>query len=548
MIRRKIEDFIKKSKYYNHLDKDVKNSGHIGLKVEIETPERKEHGDYAAKVYRIEKRWTDSSGENESHSNMPQEDYEKIILDIKKDPDFQRYFEDAKFAFPIFINFSLSQKYLQEQIKDIIKQGDKFGHLSFGRDKKVQVEFISANPTGPLHIGNGRGAFFGDCLANSLAKAGFRVYREYYINNAKANNQIRELGRTVLGRGTTYLTKDLKLKIRKLKPKLKKITDEGNAGYLLAKIIQEENKNFIGKKLKIKFDTWFSEENLYRKSRIKKIYELLKKKKLIYKKEGAEWLKVLSFDAPKDEVIIRQTGEPTYFLSDITYHQDKFKRGFSKIIDIWGADHQGHVPKMKAAAKMLGFKGDLNILITQIVRLKGEKLSKRKGKIITLAQLVEEVGLDATRFFYLMKSLNTQMEFDIKLAKERSQKSPVYYIQYAHARICSCLKKLGLKPDIKKLSKSKTFNLLYHPGELSLMKEIMRFPEIIEDTAKDYQVQRIPQYAIELATAFHQFYRDCKVLSEVEGLREARLALILATKQVLRNTLDLMGISTPERM
>ena len=548
MIRRKIEDFIKKSKYYNHLDKDVKNSGHIGLKVEIETPERKEHGDYAAKVYRIEKRWTDSSGENESHSNMPQEDYEKIILDIKKDPDFQRYFEDAKFAFPIFINFSLSQKYLQEQIKDIIKQGDKFGHLSFGRDKKVQVEFISANPTGPLHIGNGRGAFFGDCLANSLAKAGFTVYREYYINNAKANNQIRELGRTVLGRGTTYLTKDLKLKIRKLKPKLKKITDEGNAGYLLAKIIQEENKNFIGKKLKIKFDTWFSEENLYRKSRIKKIYELLKKKKLIYKKEGAEWLKVLSFDAPKDEVIIRQTGEPTYFLSDITYHQDKFKRGFSKIIDIWGADHQGHVPKMKAAAKMLGFKGDLNILITQIVRLKGEKLSKRKGKIITLAQLVEEVGLDATRFFYLMKSLNTQMEFDIKLAKERSQKSPVYYIQYAHARICSCLKKLGLKPDIKKLSKSKTFNLLYHPGELSLMKEIMRFPEIIEDTAKDYQVQRIPQYAIELATAFHQFYRDCKVLSEVEGLREARLALILATKQVLRNTLDLMGISTPERM
>ena len=548
MIRRKIEDFIKKSKYYNHLDKDVKNSGHIGLKVEIETPERKEHGDYAAKVYRIEKRWTDSSGENESHSNMPQEDYEKIILDIKKDPDFQRYFEDAKFAFPIFINFSLSQKYLQEQIKDIIKQGDKFGHLSFGRDKKVQVEFISANPTGPLHIGNGRGAFFGDCLANSLAKAGFRVYREYYINNAKANNQIRELGRTVLGRGTTYLTKDLKLKIRKLKPKIKKITDEGNAGYLLAKIIQEENKNFIGKKLKIKFDTWFSEENLYRKSRIKKIYELLKKKKLIYKKEGAEWLKVLSFDAPKDEVIIRQTGEPTYFLSDITYHQDKFKRGFSKIIDIWGADHQGHVPKMKAAAKMLGFKGDLNILITQIVRLKGEKLSKRKGKIITLAQLVEEVGLDATRFFYLMKSLNTQMEFDIKLAKERSQKSPVYYIQYAHARICSCLKKLGLKPDIKKLSKSKTFNLLYHPGELSLMKEIMRFPEIIEDTAKDYQVQRIPQYAIELATAFHQFYRDCKVLSEVEGLREARLALILATKQVLRNTLDLMGISTPERM
>ena len=536
MAREKISKLIKKS--IKDLQKTRKLPKFELPDFQVERPEEKSHGDYATnvamKIARIAKR----------NPMM----IAKLIVGLLNHITARPLFNKAVIVQPGFINFFLSNEYLQEQVGEILKEGEEFGQLQIGKNKKFQVEFISANPVGPLHIGNGRGAFLGDCLANSLAKAGFRVYREYYINNAKANNQIRELGRTALGRGTTYLTKDLKSKIRKLKPKLKKITDEGDAGYLLAKVIQEENKNFIRKKLKIKFDTWFSEENLYRKSRMKKIYELLKKKKLIYKKEGAEWLKVSSFDAPKDEVIIRQTGEPTYFLSDIIYHQDKFRRGFSKIIDIWGADHQGHVLKMKAAAKMLGFKGDLNILITQIVRLKGEKLSKRKGKIITLVQLVEEVGLDATRFFYLMKSLNTQMEFDIKLAKERSQKSPVYYIQYAHARICSCLKKLRDRPGINKLIKSKNLKLLHHPNELSVIKELIRLPEIIEDIAKDYQVQRIPQYAIELATAFHQFYRDCRVLTEEEDLKEARLALVLATRQVLENTLNLMGISAPERM
>jgi arginyl-tRNA synthetase len=326
---------------------------------------------------------------------------------------------------------------------------------------------------------------------------------------------------------------------------LEKIKDEGEAGYLLAQEVQKQNRNFIEKKLKIKFDNWVSEENLYKKGKVKKIYQWLKKKGLVYEKEGAEWLKISKFGAPKDEVIVRKDGNPTYFLSDIAYHKDKFERGFKKIINIWGADHQGHLPKIKAVAKILGYKGNLDILISQMVRLKGGmRLSKRKGQIITLEELVDEVGLDVARFFYLVKSLNTQMEFDLDLAKEQSQKNPVYYIQYAHTRICGILRKSKVKSQKSKVN----YRLLNHPSELELIKQLVKFPEIIEDCAKDYQLQRIPQYALDLATSFHQFYRDCRVLTEKENLKKARLALILATKIVLKNTLNLMGISAPEKM
>jgi arginyl-tRNA synthetase len=273
----------------------------------------------------------------------------------------------------------------------------------------------------------------------------------------------------------------------------------------------------------------------------------LKKKNLVYKEEGAEWLKTSKFGDEKDRVIIRKDGMPTYLLSDVAYHKDKFDRGFQRVINVWGADHQGHISKIKAVAKILGFKGDLDILITQLVRLKTGRLSKRKGEVITLEWLVDEVGLDATRFFYLAKSLDTQMEFDVELAKEKSEKSPVFYVQYAYARICSILKKLRIKNEKLKIT-TKNLKLLKHPSELELIKQLIRFPEIVEDTAKDYQVQRLPQYAIDLATSFHQFYRDCRVLIENKSLSEARLALILATKTVLKNTLSLMGISAPEKM
>jgi len=278
---------------------------------------------------------------------------------------------------------------------------------------------------------------------------------------------------------------------------------------------------------------------------------------LVYQKDNAWWLKTSKFGDERDWVVVRKTGEPTYLLSDIAYHKDKIDRGFDKIINIWGADHQAHVSKIKAAAKMLGYKGDLDILILQLVTLRGkERISKRSGRIINLEDLVDEIGLDVARFFYLQKSLDTHMEIDLVLAKEQSEKNPVYYIQYAHARICAILRKYGksqilnLKSQINskfQIPNSK-LKLLNHPSELELIKQLIRFPEIIEDTAKDYRVQRLPQYAMDLAAVFHQFYRDCKVLTDDKNLIKTRLALVSAAKIVLENVLSLMGVSAPEKM
>jgi len=510
-----------KEKIKNLTARAVKNLYKKEVEIEVERPVTKNYGDYTTNVAMAIK-------EN------PQEIAKQIKSTILEKVEVKNG----------FINFFLSKEYLQEQVKEILKEKDKFGCLKINKGKRANLEFISANPTGELHLGHGRGAFFGDVLANILEKSGAKVIKEYYINDAKTSLQIKELGKTALGEGITYSTDYLKKAIKKIKNKIEKSSGEGEAGYLLAQLVQKDIRGFIEEKLKIRFAKWVSEENdLYKKSKIAKIKNWLTKKRLIYKKEGAIWLKTSKYDETKDWVVIRGTGEPTYLLSDIAYHQDKFERKFDRIIDIWGADHQGHVGKIKAVAKMLRYKGDLDILISQVVRLRKGKISKRKGQVVTLEWLINEVGLDAARFFYLMKSLDTQVEFDVDLAKEKSVKSPVYYIQYAHARICSILRKI---PNHK--FPDSNLKLLVHHSELNLIKQLIRLPEIIEETAKDYQVQRLPQYSTELAAAFHQFYRDCRVLTETRSLLAARLALVLATKIVLNNTLDLMGISAPEKM
>jgi len=562
MIRQEIAKLIEKS--IKELQRAKKLPKFDLPEVQIEHPEEKTNGDYAANIAMVVARQT-----------------KKSPMEIAKLINFQfpisnsQFLEKTQVVEPGFINFFLSEEYLQKQVAEIMRRKEKFGDLKIGKNQKIQVEFISANPTGLLHIGHGRGAFFGDTLANVLDKAGYKATREYYINDAKNSSQIKELGKTALGKGITYLTENLKTQIAKLKTttQISKL-NEGEAGYLLAREIQKDIKDFIEKKLKIKFNNWVSEEDLYKKNKIDKIFNWLKNKNLAYKKERAWWIKTSKFGDSQDWVIIRsqaEGGEPTYLLSDIAYHQDKFDRDFQKIINILGADHQGHVGKIKAVAKILDYRGDLDILISQVVRLKRGKISKREGKTITLEWLIDEVGLDAARFFYLMKSLDTQMEFNVELAKERSAKSPVYYVQYAHARICSILRKIPNKIQRclsggRRVGRSPNLKLLKHPSETALIKELIKFPEIIEDTAKDYQVQRLPQYAIDLATSFHQFYRDCKVLTKdynpptasshsslrsewaPKNLRVARLGLILATQTVLKNTLDLMGVSAPEKM
>lgn len=525
MIRQEIRKLVEKAAKNSRLN--------IPGVIMVDYSENKEHGDYATSIaLQIAK--TIKMTPMAIARNLRSQ-----ILNLQSD-----LFEKIEVADPGFINFFISKEYLQKQVKEVLKQKEKFGSLESGRGKKINIESVSANPTGQLHIGNGRSAFSGDVLANVLEKAGYKVTREYLINNAKVNTQIKLLGKTAKGQGTAYLNDYLKSKIEKLRSKLEKTKNESEAGCLLAEEIQKDNQDFLENKLKIKFDVWISEEDFYKNNKIKKTLNWLKKKNLVYEKEGAWWVKTSEFGDTRDWVVVRETGEPTYLLSDITYHQDKIDRGFQKIIDIWGADHQAHVSKMKAASKMLGYKGDLDILILQLVTLKGrEKISKRKGNVITLNDLVDEIGLDVARFIYLQKSLATHMEIDLNLAKEQSEKNPVYYTQYAYARIHSILTKSKIKNP-----SSKNLELLNHPSELNLIKELIRFLEIIEDIARDYQVQRLPQYAMELATSFHQFYRDCQVISEDKNLTQVRLSLVLATKIVLKNTLSLMGISAPERM
>jgi len=511
MTREEIEKLIEKA---------VRDFYKKEVKVKVERPQDSVFGDYATNVAMILKK-------------NPQE-----IADVIKDSTILEKIE-VKAG---FINFFLSKKYLQKQIKEILKKKEKFGQIKIGKREKVNVEFISANPTGPLTLGNGRGGFCGDVLANVLTKAGFKAEREYYVNDT--GEQVRKLGHSILGDSEAVYRGDY---IEELRKKIKGENAE-KIGEKAAEIILKETiKPTVGK-MKIKFDTWFSEKSLYQKKEVNKVLDFLEKEGSSYKKERALWFKSTEFGDDKDRVLIKADGEPTYFLSDIAYLKNKIKRGFKTLFFFWGADHFGYINRIKAAAGVLGFdKDNVRIVIMQLVRLirQGEevKMSKRAGVYVTLDELIDEVGLDAARFFFLTRSPDTHLNFDLDLAKEQSEKNPVYYVQYAYARICSILKKTEIKNPV-----TENLKLLNHPSELNLIKQLIRLPEIIEDTRRDYQVQRLPQYSVDLATVFHQFYRDCRVISGDKKLSKARLSLVLAAKIVFKNTLDLMGVSAPGKM
>jgi len=506
-------------------------------KIKIESGERKTekeiHGDYSSSIALVITKLTKKD---------PLKIAELIKSEIQKRKS--KTFEKIEIKFPGFINFFLSEEYLRKEIEKIIKEKDEFGNLKIGKKEKVNVEFISANPTGPLTLGNGRGGFCGDVLVNVLNKADFKAKREYYINDT--GEQIRKLGHSVIGDSEAVYkgdyVNDLKKKIKSAGKNPEKIGEEA------AKIILEKMIKPSVDKMGIKFDLWFSEKSLYKSKEIDKMLNYLKNKKLTYEKEGALWFRSTQFGDDKDRVLVKTDGENTYITSDAAYLKNKIDRNFDKLIYIWGADHYGYIARLKAVARSLGFeKEKVEIILMQLVRLfennKEVRMSKRKGVYVTLDELISEVGLDVARFFFLEKAADTHLDFDLSLAKEKSSKNPVYYIQYAHARICSILKKIkNPKFNIKNLEP------LQHASELNLIKQLIRLPEIIEDTAKDYQVQRIPQYATILAVAFHQFYRNCRVISENKELTKARLYLITATKIVLKNTLDLMGISAPNKM
>lgn len=504
----------------------------------IEYPEDAKLGDYSTNVAFLLAR---------NEKKKPFLIAEMLAEKIASDPKAKKMFEKVEAAGAGFVNVTLSQECLHKQLGSM---RDSTPHINIGRGKKLNIEFLSANPTGKFQVGNGRGGFYGDVLGNILRLAGYSVVKEYYINNAKNSNQIRELGKTALGQGEKYLTEYVEGKIQDLAKQFTKMAGSdpaifGEAGFLLANEIHKENKKFLEEKAGIIFDIWTEEEELYKKGLLEKTFEYLKKKGVVYEKEGAQWLKTTKFGDDKDKVLVRSSGEYGYYLADIAYHWDKMKRGYKVIVDVFGADHQGHVRPIKIAMQILGFRGKFNVVVSQLVQAKGGgKFSKRAGNVILLEELIREVGVDASRFFYLMKSQDTQMEFDMDLAKEQSAKNPVYYVQYAHARMASILRKAGESYELRVTS----YELLSHLSELNLIKYLIRWPEAIEDTANDYQVQRITSYATDLATFFSQFYRDCRVISEDEELARARLALVVLTQRVLKEALEALGVSAPNKM
>ncbi len=467
--------------------------------------------------------------------------------------------EKIETAAPGFVNFYIGKKFLEEQVGAILKENKDYGANDFGQNKKIQVEFISANPTGPLTLGNGRGGFFGDVLANVLARAGFNVKREYFINDA--GYQVEVLGHSVLKDDKAQYKGDyVDLLNKKLvgwfKSKDPKIVGQKAAKYILDKMIQPT----IEQRMKIRFDEWVSEDALRHSGEPDKVLVMLKEKNLTYEQDGATWFKSTEFGDDKDRVLITSAkdgrdSEATYLLPDAAYHYKKFVEDeFDKVIDIWGADHHGYIARLQAAGKALGVwdEQNLKIIIMQLVRLfeggQEVKMSKRAGTYITLDELLEQIPLDVARFFFLMRSPDTHMDFNLDLAKEQSDKNPVYYVQYAHARICSILAKVKSQ-KLKVKTENQNLKLLEHPSELALIKQLIRLPEIVEDTAQDYQVHRLPQYALDLVRQFHKFYEQCRVIDENNIAKtQARLGLCEATRIVLKNTLDLMGISAPEKM
>ena len=524
--------------------------------IAVERPQNPEHGDYASSLpLKLAK----------PLKKNPIEIANVLAKYLKKD----EIFEDVVVANPGFLNFVLSRKWLQDQVDQMLSDPKSYGVTNAGEGKKIQVEYISAHPTGRLHVAHARGAVIGSTLANVLKSAGFEVEQEYYLNDAGA--QIDKFNRSLVARYMQSLGNDVELPedsypgedVIAVAEKIRDsssdnydtddpgaLSDLGKAGIqLMIEGIKEDIES-----LRIDFDNWFSEKSLFENGQFEKCIGLLKEMGYVGDRDGATWLLNSNLGEEKDNVLIRSNGTPTYFSTDIAYHYDKFiQRKFDTVIDVWGADHQGQVPRLKSAMKMLGSDPDnLEMILVQMVRFKKgetiEKLSKREGNIVPLIELVSEIGADACRFMFLSRSHETQLDFDLDLAKKQSSENPVYYIQYGHARICSIL---DLAVEKKINYSNGSVYMLSHESEIQLINKILELPSVIDAIADTYEVHHLPHYSLELATAFHNFYQNCRVISENEedlGLSKARLKLCEATKLGLVNCLELMGMSKPEKM
>lgn len=521
----------------------------------LEVPPQKEFGDFATNIAMQSARIAHKSP--------------RMIADVLLKHLDAPWLEKAEVAGAGFINFFLKHDIIYDTLCHILEQGKQYGQAPLRAEDTVQVEYVSANPTGPLHVGHGRGAAYGSALVNLLRAAGYNVQSEYYINDA--GNQMNNLAASVNARYLELLGKKAEIPENgyhgaDIIDTARAIIEQDGDKYLqmdekdrleiFKNRAYEEKLKALKRDLEsfnVTFDKWFSERTLHPEA-IKKACETLKGNGNIYEKDGALWLKSTAYGDDKDRVVIRDNGVPTYLAADIAYHKNKYERQFKKLINIWGADHHGYVARVKAAMAALGLDpNQLEILLLQMVSLfrNGElvKMSKRTGQAITLNELIEEVGTDAARYFFIMRSLDTQLDFDLDLAKSHSNENPVYYIQYANARIFSIYKQIAENGDVFDMTwKNTKWDKLKEERELALIKKMATYPEEIRKAAADRAPHRIAHFVYEMAGLFHAFYNNCHIIQSDKELEEARLALVTAVQITIANCLAVLGISAPETM
>lgn len=557
-IRQQIRDIVEKALKTSILDGELPETGVNDITVE--SPKEKEHGEFSTNI---------AMQLAKQVRKAPRQTAEIIMKNMNFD---DTYVSRTECAGPGFINFYLKDEWLYDALGLVSKEGSDYGRINIGKGSKVMVEFVSANPTGPLHMGNARGGALGDCIASVLEAAGYDVTREFYVNDA--GNQIEKFGISLEARYIQllkgedavrfpedgYQGEDIKDHVRdyieQYGDKLLEIGSEDRRRELV-EFALPRNIERIRSGLEtygIKYDVWFSEQSLYDSGELRDTLEYLREKGYTVEKEGAEWFKATDFGVEKDEVIVRNNGLPTYFASDIAYHRNKFfKRGFDRVINLLGADHHGHVARMKAAVSAIGVDPDkLDIVLFQLVRLfkNGEvaRMSKRTGRAISLTDLLEEVGRDAARFIFNTKASGNHLDFDMDLAVQQSNDNPVFYVQYAHARICSMLKLIEGEGATVPSPEEVKLKLLETSEEKELIRKLAGYPDEIRISAQTLEPSRLTRYVTDVASLFHSFYNACRVKGEEEGLMKARLLLVDCTRIVIRNVLEILNISAPERM
>ncbi len=522
----------------------------------ISVPRQEQHGDYASNFSMV----------MASKLRMAPR---KIAETMKTELEKEELFERVDVAGPGFLNFFLSKEFWQKNLLDIRKKGEEYGSSDAGMGRKVLVEFVSANPTGPLHVGHGRGAAVGDSLCRVLRMAGYQVTSEYYINDV--GNQMQTLGRSVYLRYQEHFGRHIDFPsecyqgdyIRDIAAGIaeeygERFLDADASEYMdffirraVAEIFQGIKKDLDD--FRVSFDSWFSEKSLHDSGLVKDTIEELKAAGKIYEKDGALWFRTSDYGDEKDRVVRRSNGVLTYFAADIAYHRNKFQRGFETLVDIWGADHHGYIPRVKAAMAAMDFNPDaLNVLLVQLVNLieggQVKQMSTRAGEFVTLREVLEDVGADAARFIFLTRRCDSHLDFDLDLAKSQSQENPVYYVQYAHARLASVFRNAEEKGVALVAPESVNLSLVDDPEEMKILKFLAVFPETVAKSAGALEPHRISYYLTELAGMLHKYYTTHRFIGDDPELTQARLLLAQVVKTVLRNGLALLGVTAPEKM